>query len=46
MDHVPIEFTWLLVPVNIGMFIISAAMLILPSTLISRIEPTKAMKFD
>lgn len=46
MDRVPIEFTWLLVPVNIGMFIISATMLILPSMLISRIEPTKAMKFD
>lgn len=46
MNRVPIEFTWLLLPMNIGMFIISVAMLTLPSMLISRIEPTKAIKFE
>lgn len=46
MDRVPIMFTWWLLPMNIVMFIISVAMLVLPSMLISRIEPTKAIKFE
>lgn len=46
MDCVPIEFTWLLVPMNIGIFVISVLMLLLPSMFISRIEPTKAIKFE
>lgn len=46
MDSVPIEFSWLLAPLNIAMFIISVAMLVLPSMLISRIAPTKAIKFE
>lgn len=46
MDSVPIEFTWLLVPMNIGIFVLSVLMLLLPSMLISRIEPTKAIKFE
>lgn len=46
MDRVPIEFTWLLIPMNIGMFILSVAMLVLPSMLVSRIEPTKAIRFE
>ena len=46
MERVPIEFTWWLVPMNIGMFIISTAMLVLPSMLISRIAPTKAIRFE
>ena len=46
MDRVPIEFTWLLLPMNNGMFVLSVAMLVLPSILISRIEPTKAIKFE
>lgn len=46
MDRVPIEFSWLLVPMNIAMFIISVAALVLPSMLISTIEPTKAIKFE
>lgn len=46
MDRVPIMFTWWLLPMNIAMFIISVAMLVLPSMLISRIEPTKAIKFE
>ncbi len=46
MSCVPIEFTWLMIPLNIFMFIISVAMLIVPSMLISRIEPSKAIKFE
>lgn len=46
MNSVPIEFSWLLVPMNIAMFIISTAILVLPSMLISRISPTKAIKFE
>ena len=46
MERIPIEFTWWLVPMNIGMFIISTAMLVLPSMLISRIAPTKAIRFE
>ncbi|MBR5592590.1 MAG: ABC transporter permease [Bacteroidaceae bacterium] len=46
MSSVPIEFSWLLVPMNIAMFIISIAILILPSMLISKIEPIKAIKFE
>jgi lipoprotein-releasing system permease protein len=46
MDSVPIEFSWLLIPMNIAMFIISTAILVLPSMLISKIEPTKAIKFE
>lgn len=46
MDRVPIEFTWLLIPMNIAMYILSVAALVLPSMLISKIEPTKAIKFE
>lgn len=46
MDRVPIMFTWWLLPMNIAMFIISVAMLVLPSMIISHIEPTKAIKFE
>ena len=46
MDCVPVEFTWLLVPMNIGIFVISVLMLLLPSMFISRIEHTKAIKFE
>lgn len=46
MDRVPIEFTWLLLPMNIAMFVISVAALVLPSMIISKIEPTKAIKFE
>jgi lipoprotein-releasing system permease protein len=46
MNSVPIEFTWLLVPMNIGIFVLSVLMLLLPSMFISRIEPTKAIKFE
>ena len=46
MDSVPIGFSWLLLPMNIIMFTISIAILIIPSMLISRIEPVKAIKFE
>lgn len=46
MDRVPIEFTWLIVPMDIVMFVVSVAALVLPSMIISRIEPTKAIKFE
>ena len=46
MDKVPIEFSWLLVPMNIAMFLISIAILVVPSMLISRIDPVKAIKFE
>ena len=46
MDRVPIGFSWLLVPMNIAMFLISVAVLVLPSMFISRIEPTRAIKFE
>lgn len=46
MDRVPIEFSWWLIPLNIAMFILSVTMLVLPSMLISRIEPTKAIRFE
>ena len=46
MEKVPIEFSWLLVPMNIAMFIISIAILVVPSMLISKIEPVKAIKFE
>ncbi len=46
MDRVPIGFTWWLIPLNVVMFVLSVAMLVLPSMLISRIEPTKAIRFE
>ncbi len=46
MDRVPIEFSWLLVPMNIAMFFISIAILVIPSMLISKIDPVKAIKFE
>ena len=46
MDSVPIEFSWLLIPMNIAIFVISTAILVIPSMLISKIEPTKAIKFE
>lgn len=46
MDRVPIEFSWLLIPVNIAMFILSTAIMVIPSMLITKIEPSKAIKFE
>lgn len=47
LDRVPIEFNWLLIlAVNVVMFVLSVLILIVPSHLISRIYPTKAMRFE
>ena len=46
MSCVPIEFSWVMLPLNIFMYVISVTMLVLPSMLISRIEPSKAIKFE
>ena len=47
LDCVPIEFNWpFIIAVNVAMFVLSVLILIVPSHLISRIYPTKAMRFD
>jgi lipoprotein-releasing system permease protein len=47
LDVVPIVFDWgFIVVVNIVMFVLSALILVVPSGLISRIHPTKAMRFE
>lgn len=47
LDTVPITFNWGgIIVVNIVMFVLSALVLIVPSGLISRIHPTKAMRFE
>lgn len=46
MSCVPIEFSWLMLPLNIFMFLVSVAMLVVPSMLISKIAPSKAIKFE
>lgn len=47
LDTVPIAFNWgFILMVNIVMFVLSALVLIVPSGLISRIHPTKAMRFE
>ena len=47
LDSVPISFDWVFILlVNIVMFVLSSLVLIIPSGLISRIHPTKAMRFE
>ncbi len=46
MSSVPIEFSLLMIPLNIFMFLVSVAMLVVPSMLISKIAPSKAIKFE
>lgn len=47
LDCVPIEFNWIfIIAVNVTMFVLSVLVLIVPSHLISRIYPTKAMRFE
>lgn len=46
MNRVPIEFSWVMIPMNLFMFVLSVAMLLVPSMLISKIEPSKAIKFE
>jgi lipoprotein-releasing system permease protein len=47
LDCVPIEFNWIfIIAVNVAMFVLSVLVLIVPSHMISRIYPTKAMRFE
>lgn len=47
LDTVPVNFDWgFIVAVNVVMFILSGLVLVIPSGLISRIHPTKAMRFE
>jgi len=47
LDRVPIEFNWgYLVLLNVGMLVLSVAMLIIPSQIISRIYPSKSIRFE
>jgi len=47
LDSVPIELGWVsLLLINIGTFVISMLMMIAPSYLISKIEPTKSIRFE
>lgn len=47
LNFVPMEFSWVsLLVLNLCVIVISAAILILPSHLISTLSPTKSMKFE
>lgn len=47
LDCVPIEFNWVfLILLNVGMLVLSVAMLIVPSHLISKIYPSKTIQFE
>lgn len=47
IDHVPIEISGLdIIGLNIGTLVISVIMLLIPSLIISKISPAKAIKFD
>ena len=47
VDCVPVEFVWLeFLLVNVGTLILTTLALILPSFVVSRIQPAKAIKFD
>jgi len=47
LDHVPIEFNWFyVVLLNLLMLVGAVAMLILPSQIISKITPSKTIRFE
>lgn len=47
IDHVPIEISTLdIIGLNLGTLLISIVMLLIPSLIISKISPAKAIKFD
>lgn len=47
MDTVPVRFDlWAALLLNIGVFVLSLLMLIVPSVLISKIRPIKAIRFE
>ncbi len=47
LDRVPIEFNvFYIILLNVGMLVLSVAMLIVPSQIISRISPSKSIRFE
>jgi len=47
IDHVPVLFEWdVILYINLGSVVISMLMLILPSMIVSRIDPVKTIRFN
>ena len=47
IDHVPVGFNvWIWLSLNVGVLILTVLSLIIPSFLVSRIQPAKAIRFD
>ena len=47
MDHVPIAWVWpMVIGINLVAFLIIAAVFYIPSSLVSRIDPIKSIRFD
>ncbi len=47
LDTVPIEFNWsMILLINIGTILITLAFLILPTVIVTRIDPVKALRFS
>ncbi len=47
LDTVPVDINWLMIlALNIGAFIVCFLTLIIPSLLVSKIKPVRALKFD
>ena len=46
MNYVPVEFSWWLLILNIGIILLSAIVLLLPSYIISSIRPSKSIRFE
>ena len=47
VDSVPILFSWpLILLINVATFIISVLVLIIPTFLISKVEPARVMRFE
>lgn len=47
LSHVPIEMSvWTIMALNLGTFVVCLLMLILPSYVVTKISPVKAIRFD
>lgn len=46
MNYVPVEFSWWLLILNIGIILLSAIVLLLHSYIISSIKPSKSIRFE
>src|SRR5204862_4941244 len=47
MSYVPIEWNWpIVILLNVLMFVVVSAVLLLPTAIVSRINPIKAIRFD